>query len=102
MGWSVEGNTIVGEGTAARVEARVIPSPARKEVPELASAWNFKEVRSRQLLESEAARRTPPTTTPLTQATADIPADEPEPHGPVTVVEVPRAATDEQVEGVHA
>lgn len=91
MGWSVEGNTIVGEGTAARVEARVIPSPARKEVPELASAWNFKEVRSRQLLESEAARRTPPPSTPLTQATPDLPAEEPEPHGPVTVVETPTA-----------
>lgn len=47
-GWSVEGNTIVGEGPA-RVEARVIPSPARKAIPELASAWNFKEVRSREL-----------------------------------------------------
>ena len=52
-GWSVEGNTIVGEG-GARVEARVIPSPARKLVPELASAWNFKEVRSRQILEGRA------------------------------------------------
>ena len=47
-GWCVEGNTIVGEGPA-RVEARVIPSPTRKEVPELASAWNFKEVRSREI-----------------------------------------------------
>ncbi|WP_110241499.1 aromatic ring-hydroxylating oxygenase subunit alpha [Nocardioides gilvus] len=53
MGWSVEGNTIVGEGPA-RVEARVIPSPARKGVPELASAWNFKEVRSRQILDGRA------------------------------------------------
>lgn len=49
MGWGVEGNTIVGEGPA-RVEARVIPSPTRKEVPELASAWNFKEVRSQEIL----------------------------------------------------
>ena len=49
MGWGVEGNTIVGEGPA-RVEQRVIPSPIRKEVPELASAWNFKEVRSREIL----------------------------------------------------
>ena len=60
MGWSVEGNTIVGEGPA-RVEARVIPSPIRKEVPELASAWNFKEVRSREikagLQEKEAAAK---------------------------------------------
>ncbi|WP_104106289.1 aromatic ring-hydroxylating dioxygenase subunit alpha [Nocardioides sp. 616] len=47
-GWGVEDNTIVGEGPA-RVEARVIPSPVRKEVPELASAWNYKEVRSREL-----------------------------------------------------
>lgn len=49
-GWDVADNTIVGEGPA-RVEARVIPSPIRKEVPELASAWNFKEARSRQLRE---------------------------------------------------
>ncbi|TIC88043.1 aromatic ring-hydroxylating dioxygenase subunit alpha [Nocardioides sp. GY 10113] len=48
-GWSVADNTIVGEGPA-RVEARVIPSPTRKEVPELASAWNFKEARSREIL----------------------------------------------------
>ena len=82
MGWSVEGNTIVGEGTSARVEARVIPSPARKEVPELASAWNFKEVRSRQLLESEAARRAP-TSVPLTQATPDVEPDEPESDRPI-------------------
>ena len=92
MGWSVEGNTIVGEGTSARVEARVVPSPARKAVPELASAWNFKEVRSRQLLESEAARRTPPRSTPLTQATSDVPAEEPEPNGQVTVVDTPGGA----------
>ena len=58
-GWTVEGNTIVGEGPA-RVEARVIPSPARKLVPELASAWNFKEVRSRQILDGRAS--TNPTT----------------------------------------
>ncbi len=31
-GWSVEGNTIVGEGPA-RVEARVIPSPTRRRCP---------------------------------------------------------------------
>ncbi|TNC45343.1 aromatic ring-hydroxylating oxygenase subunit alpha [Mumia zhuanghuii] len=54
-GWSVEGNTIVGEGPA-RVEARVIPSPIRKEVPELASAWNFKEVRSKELLGKRVER----------------------------------------------
>ena len=60
-GWGVEDNTIVGEGPA-RVEARVIPSPVRKEVPELASAWNYKEVRSRELRmgrgESEVPVRT--------------------------------------------
>jgi hypothetical protein len=55
MGWSVEGNTIVGEGPA-RVEQRVIPSPIRKEVPELASAWNFKEVRSREILRGNTER----------------------------------------------
>lgn len=49
MGWGVEDNTIVGDGPA-RVEARVIPSPIRREVPELASAWNFKEARSRAIL----------------------------------------------------
>ena len=54
-GWGVEGNTIVGEGPA-RVEARVIPSPIRKEVPELASAWNFKEVRSREIQAGNAER----------------------------------------------
>lgn len=53
-GWTVEGNTIVGEGPA-RVEARVIPSPARKLVPELASAWTFKEVRSRQIIDGRAS-----------------------------------------------
>ena len=62
MGWGVEGNTIVGEGPA-RVEQRVIPSPIRKEVPELASAWNFKEVRSREILarqrRPDRARRRP-------------------------------------------
>jgi phenylpropionate dioxygenase-like ring-hydroxylating dioxygenase large terminal subunit len=91
MGWGVEGNTIVGEGTSARVEARVIPSPTRKEVPELASAWNFKEVRSRQLLESEAARRG--ATVPLTQATPDIPHEEPE---AVETKPVPTPGTEEQ------
>jgi phenylpropionate dioxygenase-like ring-hydroxylating dioxygenase large terminal subunit len=55
MGWGVEGNTIVGEGPA-RVEQRVIPSPIRKEVPELASAWNFKEVRSREILRGNTDR----------------------------------------------
>lgn len=49
-GWGVEDNTIVGEG-GARIEARVIPSPARKASPELATAWNFKEVRSREIRE---------------------------------------------------
>jgi hypothetical protein len=47
-GWGVDDNTIVGEG-GARIEARVIPSPTRREVPELASAWNFKEARSREM-----------------------------------------------------
>ncbi len=51
----VEGNTIVGEGPA-RVEQRVIPSPIRKEVPELASAWNFKEVRSKEILRGNTER----------------------------------------------
>jgi phenylpropionate dioxygenase-like ring-hydroxylating dioxygenase large terminal subunit len=50
-GWGVEDNTIVGDGPA-RVEARVIPSPARRASPELATAWNFKEARSREILAS--------------------------------------------------
>ncbi|MCD9198620.1 aromatic ring-hydroxylating dioxygenase subunit alpha [Aeromicrobium wangtongii] len=57
-GWGVEGNTIVGEG-GARVEARVIPSPTRKAVPELASAWNFKEVRSREILDARGEASPP-------------------------------------------
>jgi phenylpropionate dioxygenase-like ring-hydroxylating dioxygenase large terminal subunit len=57
-GWSVEGNTIVGDGPA-RVEARVIPSPTRKAVPELASAWNFKEVRSRDILDARGESSAP-------------------------------------------
>src|SRR6478736_5166662 len=68
-GWSVEGNTIVGEGPA-RVEARVIPSPIRKEVPELASAWNFKEVRSREI-KSGHDERAARGDVPRTESTSD-------------------------------
>ena len=58
-GWGVDDNTIVGEGPA-RVEARVIPSPTRKEVPELASAWNFKEARSREIRAGRGEAPVPP------------------------------------------
>ena len=55
----MDDNTIVGEGPA-RVEARVIPSPTRKEVPELASAWNFKEARSREIRAGRGEAPVPP------------------------------------------
>ncbi|CAM3258116.1 aromatic ring-hydroxylating dioxygenase subunit alpha [Nocardioides dubius] len=59
LGWDVDDNTIVGEGPA-RVEARVIPSPTRKAVPELASAWNFKEAQSRRIRESGQSGKVAP------------------------------------------
>ncbi len=50
MGWGIESNTIVGDGP--RTHATVIPSPARRDNPELARAWTFKEVQSRQVTSS--------------------------------------------------
>jgi hypothetical protein len=42
MGWGIEADTIIGDGP--RTEAVVIPSPARREIPELARAWVMKAV----------------------------------------------------------
>ncbi len=50
MGWGIESNTIVGDGP--RTTATVIPSPARRENPELNRAWVFKEVQSREITRS--------------------------------------------------
>lgn len=50
MGWGIESNTIVGDGP--RTHATVIPSPARRDNPELARAWTFKEVQSRRAMPS--------------------------------------------------
>jgi hypothetical protein len=41
-GWGIDAHRIKGEGPTG--EAVVIPSPARREVPELAHAWVMKEV----------------------------------------------------------
>jgi hypothetical protein len=109
MGWSVEGNTIVGEGPA-RVEARVIPSPIRKEVPELASAWNFKEVRSRQILDGEGTRERvtprkerrlvmddPKPEAPAETPAATAPAEPPEPAEPAVETPVDTAKDEKEV-----
>lgn len=45
QGWGIEMDRIVGDGP--RTEATVIPSPARREVPELQRAWVMKEVATR-------------------------------------------------------
>ena len=42
MGWGIEADKIIGDGP--RTEAVVIPSPARREIPELARAWVMKAV----------------------------------------------------------
>jgi phenylpropionate dioxygenase-like ring-hydroxylating dioxygenase large terminal subunit len=47
-GWGIDMHQIVGDGP--RDVAVVIPSPARKNNPELANAWVHKEVQSAQLL----------------------------------------------------
>jgi phenylpropionate dioxygenase-like ring-hydroxylating dioxygenase large terminal subunit len=51
QGWGVDMHQIVGDGP--RDVAVVIPSPARKNNPELANAWVHKEVRSAQVLGKE-------------------------------------------------
>ncbi|HAM24541.1 MAG TPA: aromatic ring-hydroxylating dioxygenase subunit alpha [Actinobacteria bacterium] len=48
MGWGVDMHQIVGDGP--RDTYVVIPSPARRENPELANAWISKEVRSQGFL----------------------------------------------------
>jgi hypothetical protein len=48
MGWGVDMHQIVGDGP--RDTYVVIPSPARRENPELSNAWISKEVRSRGFL----------------------------------------------------
>lgn len=50
-GWGIDMHQIVGDGP--RDVAVVIPSPARKNNPELANAWVHKEVRSAQVLGKE-------------------------------------------------
>lgn len=42
MGWGIDTDRVIGDGP--RTEAVVIPSPARSQVPELAHAWQHKEV----------------------------------------------------------
>jgi len=51
QGWGVDMHQIVGNGP--RDVAVVIPSPARKNNPELAHAWVHKEVESAKLLGKE-------------------------------------------------
>ena len=48
QGWGIDMHQIVGDGP--RDVAVVIPSPARKNSPELANAWVHKEVNSRAIL----------------------------------------------------
>ncbi len=48
QGWGIDMHQIVGDGP--RDTAVVIPSPARREIPELARAWTHKEVQSWQAL----------------------------------------------------
>jgi phenylpropionate dioxygenase-like ring-hydroxylating dioxygenase large terminal subunit len=65
-GWGVDMHQIVGDGP--RDVAVVIPSPARRNNPELANAWVHKEVQSAQLLGIDHQR----TVSPLTASTQDI------------------------------
>ena len=51
-GWGIDVHEIVGDGP--RDTAVVIPSPARREVPELARAWTHKEVSSWQAKTAKA------------------------------------------------
>jgi hypothetical protein len=65
-GWGVDMHQIVGDGP--RDVAVVIPSPARRNNPELANAWVHKEVQSAQLLGIDHQRKV----SPLTASTQDI------------------------------
>jgi phenylpropionate dioxygenase-like ring-hydroxylating dioxygenase large terminal subunit len=60
-GWGVDMHQIVGDGP--RDIAVVIPSPARRNNPELANAWVHKEVQSAQLLGIDHQRRVSPSVT---------------------------------------
>lgn len=53
-GWAIDVHQIVGDGP--RDTAVVIPSPARREVPELARAWTHKEVQSWQARTAKAGK----------------------------------------------
>ena len=55
QGWGVDMHQIVGDGP--RDVAVVIPSPARRNNPELANAWVHKEVQSAQVLGKDRDRR---------------------------------------------
>lgn len=46
LGWSIDSHLI--ESQYANIKAVVIPSPARREIPELAKAWVMKEVPTRK------------------------------------------------------
>lgn len=55
-GWGIDDH-IVGRGNGSGREVRVIPSPARRENPELANAWILKELEAQQIdLGRRAAR----------------------------------------------
>ena len=47
MGWQIDTHRIATE--FGRQQAVVIPSPARREVPELANAWVLKEVPTKEM-----------------------------------------------------
>jgi hypothetical protein len=55
QGWGVDMHQIVGDGP--RDVAVVIPSPERRNNPELANAWVHKEVQSAQLLGLDRERK---------------------------------------------
>ena len=54
LGWGIDVHQIVGDGP--RDTAVVIPSPARREVPELARAWTHKEVSSWNALSGKGGK----------------------------------------------
>ena len=60
-GWGIETHRVVGD--TPRTEATVIPSPARREVPELARAWVMKEVPVRTLTPMPVPTERPDPTT---------------------------------------
>jgi phenylpropionate dioxygenase-like ring-hydroxylating dioxygenase large terminal subunit len=56
MGWGIDTHLIQSE--YANVKAVVIPSPARREIPELADAWVMKEVPTRKTANSISPKPT--------------------------------------------